>query len=530
MGMAGVVICALGVVSVYTQRNVMMQDRQDKIRNQVESAVSMVTRFEQLAASGKLPETQARMLAQTALSAIRYEGQQYIFAFDSQMHYVVQGVKPRLLGTDAHAAHDGDGKDLGDLFDQTLSAGNGQGFTSYVWDKPGFSSPQPKISYLSTTPGWHWVIGTGIYLDDVNSAFYAQLRILVLEVALALALLMTLGTVVTRRILAQLGGEPHATSEVVKRIAAGQLCERIDLQAGDSQSLLAAVADMQEQLRRLVHEIVNSANHLGQMSAKVTSNAAEVASGSQQQSQSASAMSRSVEKLTSSINTIADHAEAARRLSQVSGDLSQEGSEVISRAMGEMERISQSVGQTESTIQDLAHKTQNISAIMQVIKEVADQTNLLALNAAIEAARAGPAGRGFAVVADEVRKLSERTAGATQEIAVMVQEIQQSSLASSSNMTQAVTLVKSGLALAQQGGDAVARIRASADEVVRAVNDISAALKAQGLASQDIALHVESIAQNSQANASASSTTSSAVAEIYTCADQLRELVSRFQV
>jgi methyl-accepting chemotaxis protein len=133
-------------------------------------------------------------------------------------------------------------------------------------------------------------------------------------------------------------------------------------------------------------------------------------------------------------------------------------------------------------------------------------------------------------VADEVRKLSERTAGATQEIAVMVQEIQQSSLASSSNMTQAVTLVKSGLALAQQGGDAVARIRASADEVVRAVNDISAALKAQGLASQDIALHVESIAQNSQANASASSTTSSAVAEIYTCADQLRELVSRFQV
>jgi len=203
---------------------------------------------------------------------------------------------------------------------------------------------------------------------------------------------------------------------------------------------------------------------------------------------------------------------------------------VIARAVNEMERISVSVDETALTIRDLTAKTQNISAIMQVIREVADQTNLLALNAAIEAARAGPAGRGFAVVADEVRKLSERTAGATQEISLMVQEIQQSSETSRATMEQAVTRVKTGLELATQGGNAVARGRESAVAVVQAVNDISNELKAQELASQAIAQHVESIAQSSSDNAMATSTTSLAVDEISRCADQLRAVVARFSV
>jgi len=530
IAMAALLLCVLGTINVFTQRNIMLQDRQDKIRNQVESALGVVGYFEQQVASGKMQQPQAQALAAAALSAVRYDSKEYLFAYDSGMRYVVQGVKPKLLGVDAHSLRDAAGNNLGALFDQTLATGQGQGFASYVWDKPGFDQPQAKISYLKTSPSWHWVVGTGIYLDDVDRAFYSELGYLLLEVLVALLLLLLAGGRVTHKILAQLGAEPRVTTEVVKRISDGYLNEPVPLKPGDDSSLLAAVAHMQTQLRALVHDIVHSANHLGQMSQQVTKNAEDVAVGSQQQSQSAVSMSESVEQLTHSIHAIAEHAEDARRLSQASGELSQEGNQVIASAVSEMERISESVDNTASTIANLADKTKNISAIMQVIREVADQTNLLALNAAIEAARAGEAGRGFAVVADEVRNLSERTANATREIAVMVQEIQQGSDDSRSTMEQAVERVKTGLALAVQGGESVTRLRESALDVVRAVNEISDALKQQGLASQDIAQNVENIAHSSQANATASSTTSRAVEEIYTCADQLRGLVSRFKV
>jgi len=226
-----------------------------------------------------------------------------------------------MIGVDAHTLHDGAGKDLGELFDQTLTQGQGKGFAAYVWEKPGYDSPQPKISYLSTSPGWHWILGTGIYLDDVNAAFYAQIRQLLIEVALALVLLLALGGTVTRRILRQLGAEPQVTTDVVKRIASGQLNESVTLAPGDNSSLLAAVAHMQEELRQLVHKIIDSANQLGQMSSQVTRNAQGVAQSSAQQSQAASSMAGSVEQMTGSIHSIADHAEEARRLSQVSGEL-----------------------------------------------------------------------------------------------------------------------------------------------------------------------------------------------------------------
>ncbi|WP_338619743.1 methyl-accepting chemotaxis protein [Paludibacterium sp. THUN1379] len=530
MAFAALLICVQGGFSILNQRDIMLQDRQDKIRNQVESAVSAVSRFETMAAEGQVPLDQAQKMAKAALSAMRYDQKEYFFGFDAGMHYLVQGVKPALLGKDAHGLHDAGGKNLGELFDQTLAQGNGKGFAAYIWDKPGFDTPQPKVSYLMTTPGWHWIIGTGIYLDDVDHAFYAQMRWLLLQVSLSLLVLLALGALVTRRILRQLGAEPDITTGVVHRIAAGHLDEPVPLQPGDRHSLLAAVDDMRQQLRQLVNDILAGANHLGQTSAQVTQSAEHVAIGSREQSQAASNMAASVESMTQSIQSIAEHAQEARRLSQVSGELSREGTDVLRQAEGEMNRIGDSVNAAAQTIGDLAAKTANITSIVQVIREVADQTNLLALNAAIEAARAGEAGRGFAVVADEVRKLSERTASATREIATMVEEIQQGSDASHETMAQAVERLESGLNMMHQGGDAVGRIQQSAESVLSAVQDITEALRQQGEVSADIARHVDQIAQSSNTNASATMQTSQAVEEIHRRTELLRSLVAKFKV
>ncbi|MBA4709992.1 methyl-accepting chemotaxis protein [Aquitalea aquatica] len=528
--LVALLICALSGLALFNQRNAMLHDRQDKTRNLTESALGVISSYEALEASGKLSEAQAKQMAAAALMASHYDKKEYFFGYDQNWNYVIHGAKAAMLGKNVQGMKTPTGVDLGQLFQETVSKGNGQGFAEYVWDKPGFDQPQPKISYLMTSARWHWVIGTGIYLDDVHAAFMQQLWLTLLEVAAILLLLLIAGVFLMRSILGQLGADPGDTMRVVRRIADGHLDTVVPLQAGDKSSVMAAVADMQQHLKQLVREIADEAGRLSQMSSDVARRSDAVVSGSDRQSEAAAAMAASIEQLTVSINHISSHAQDARNLSQESGRLSREGGEVISSAVSEMHRINESVDQAAVTIADLASKTQTISSIMQVIKDIADQTNLLALNAAIEAARAGEMGRGFAVVADEVRKLSERTGQATQEIAGMIQEIQTSSDQSRACMEEAVGRVKTGLQLAVQGGEAISHIRDSATGVVDVVNEISHALKEQGSASNEIAQHVEQIARSASSNAAESAGTSQEVQAMHSLASDLRQLVSRFHV
>ncbi|KJH65560.1 methyl-accepting chemotaxis protein [Chromobacterium violaceum] len=530
MALVVVVVCGLGVVSVYNQRQVMLQDRQDKVRNLVQSAVGLVSSYEKMVESGKIGEADAKRMLSKALSAMHYEKADYFFAYDADWNYVAHGAKPELIGKNLAGVKDPNGVELKTLFQNAISSPGGGGYGEYVWSKPGFDQPQPKISYVTTTPKWHWIVGTGIYLDDVAAAFRHELLWLGGVLAAALLVLLGMGGMILRNVLSQLGGDPQDTVAVVKRIAAGHLDEEVAVKEGDGDSLMSAVGAMQRELERLVRDIIAGANQLSQVSSKVTGEAEAVGRGSEQQSAAATAMAASIEQLTVSVNHISDRSQDARNLANESGTLSKSGGAVIAEAVSEMRRINDAVDQTSGIITSLADKTQTISSIMQVIKDIADQTNLLALNAAIEAARAGEMGRGFAVVADEVRKLSERTAQATQEIASMIQDVQQGAEHSRHSMEEAVGRVKAGLDLAEQAGSEIARIQDSANGVVAVIGDISHALQEQSAASQAIAQHVEQIAHSATSNASASQSASQAIHNMHQLAANLRQLVSRFSV
>jgi methyl-accepting chemotaxis protein len=185
---------------------------------------------------------------------------------------------------------------------------------------------------------------------------------------------------------------------------------------------------------------------------------------------------------------------------------------------------------TSQDIEALVKQSDEISSIVNVIKEIAEQTNLLALNAAIEAARAGESGRGFAVVADEVRKLAERTAVSTQEIGGMIAQIQGGTGRAVEAMRASITQVSEGVELANEAGEVIVRIADGAREVVSHATSISDALKEQTVASNDVAGNVERIAQMADENNRSVRETVDTVRNLEELGRTLTSAVSRFRL
>ncbi len=358
-----------------------------------------------------------------------------------------------------------------------------------------------------------------------------QTRIVFLAIALTGAMLsIALALVIRRKLMAQLGGDPAYVARVAKRVAEGDLTSVIDVQPDDKTSLLASMQSMQSSLRSIVSDLKDNAEGVAEAAARLAATSSQVATATTEQSSAASSMAAAVEEMTVSINHVSDNAQEAHNVTSVAGEQSQEGSRIMQDTVGEMQRISSSVGEAAGTIQAMGDSSQRISQIVQVIKDVADQTNLLALNAAIEAARAGEQGRGFAVVADEVRKLAERTAQATTEISSMIVEVQSNAQAAAGAMQAAVLQVDGGVTLARQASSSMKGINDSAYKVVSFVNEISSALREQSTASNDLAVNVERIALMARDNSAASNEAAETARRLEQLAASTRQVASVFRI
>jgi methyl-accepting chemotaxis protein len=294
--------------------------------------------------------------------------------------------------------------------------------------------------------------------------------------------------------------------------------------------VLAGMKEMQQTLRKMIEEIVRGAEQLSSSSNDLLHASEEVGMRSRQQSESASAMAAAVEEMTVSIDQVAENAREAHNITIQASDLSTSGAKIIESAATEMHKISEAVQSSSAIIEDLGRQSDQITSIVNTIKEIADQTNLLALNAAIEAARAGEQGRGFAVVADEVRKLAERTTLSTAEIAGMVNKIQNGTRGAVDSMQTGVQQASKGVDLASQAGASINEIRDGSTRVMDVVNSISDSIREQGTVSSEIAKNIEQIAQMSEESANAVEHTTSAARHLQQLSTALHNSVSRFKL
>jgi methyl-accepting chemotaxis protein len=335
---------------------------------------------------------------------------------------------------------------------------------------------------------------------------------------------------ILRDVMHQLGGEPSYAVQVVQRIANGDLSATIETAPGDTVSLLAGMKQMQTSLHDVIGQINQAATRLGDAAQSLASTAEQVARGSSHQSDSASSIAAAVEEMTVSINFVTDSAKTAHALSDDARKLSIEGARHVQETVGEINTIAGSVDSSTQVVRQLGEQSQKISGIVGVIREIADQTNLLALNAAIEAARAGEQGRGFAVVADEVRKLAEKTATSTQEISIMIGEMQQGTQTAVKHMEQGTAQVEKGVVVAAATGESMNSIEVGAGKVLSAVDEISTALQEQAVASNQISQGVEKIAQMTEENSAAVNEVSRAAGELQKLATALKGNVGRFRL
>ena len=522
-------LCVLFAVLLTNERSQLLSDRQEKVRNLVEVAHATVSLYEKQSSEGKLGVDEAKKLAIEAVRNMRYDKSEYFWINDFNAVIVMHPIKPELDGKDLSQFKDKNGKLIFTEF-ATVAKTKGAGFVDYVWPKPGFKDEVPKISYVKGSEAWGWVIGSGIYTDDVD-ALFRQNALIFLGWGLLIGGFIAVSlALVGRNVIKTIGGDPQNALQVTQRISAGDLTSDVLCASGDTNSVLAGMKMMQQTLREMIEEIGQGAEQLSTASNQLLKASEEVASRSRQQSESASSMAAAVEEMTVSIDQVAVNAREAHNISVQAGDLSGKGSLVIQNAATEMNKISEAVQSSSDIIEDLGRQSDQITSIVKTIREIADQTNLLALNAAIEAARAGEQGRGFAVVADEVRKLAERTSLSTTEIASMVERIQKGTRNAVSSMETGVIQAGKGVELAGQAGASITEIRDGALRVMHVVNNISDSIREQGAASTDIAKSIEHIAQMSEESASAVQNTADAARHLQQLSSNLHNSVSRFKL
>ncbi|CCG09495.1 Methyl-accepting chemotaxis sensory transducer [Pararhodospirillum photometricum DSM 122] len=540
-----VLLMALGLiilagVALTRQHQSMLEERETLIKDQVNAALSILEGYYARIKQGEMSDEQAKKEATQVIRSISFGDNNYIFVNDRDARGVINRGAPQAEGKDFSQAKDARGfAHVRAMVERTQ--GGRSALIEYYWPRPGSQKEVRKLAYVTPFAPWGWIVGAGVYMDDLEGAMLSQTLALLGVGGLILALAGAASFVVVRSVSSPL----RRMTAAMTQLAQGSL--EVSIEGGERGDEIGAMGQALEVFRdnaqsnRRLQDEARAAEQrtlVERRQARVTladtfdAQVGEILAGlsaaAEELDRTAQAMSDTAhmtqERTTEVNRALRDTSANVQAVASASEEMTASINEISSQVTRSTAVVGEAVAlarETNTSVRALSDAAERIGQVVTLITDVASQTNLLALNATIEAARAGDAGKGFAVVAGEVKALANQTSKATDEIARQITDIQ----AQTGQSVQVLERITRAIA---QVNDISASIAAAIEQQGAATHEISRAIQQASTGTHHVAHNAEGLQQAADISGTSAKDVRAAAGLLAHKANDLRGRVSGF--